>query len=560
MSSTGSPVTVWYTLVDSTTGKRFKRATVDCISLDASIRFVAQFRHAVKQKNAEIMTGIVPSQLLVYKNTEAFDTRQETEDGHDGYLDPRKSLDGLGSSTDMLIVAVPSSDDEVIEPSTKKNRDSETENVNVLKYLKQHLKNPPCLFAKHSGEQSWVRFLQKHPNKIITHRNPSDPSSLPVCLLNKAFNDFVHGLKHSKITSKDCEFIGNLVKSMCVCFQQEKERKIKFISLFSEYTGVHLKSTSSASNDSTTDGSPSFPNGALYCNLEVKNEKGCGSGDPCMQSIAYYIKSSPEHDTGSTQHPCFVLELYGTAFSVYGIVNTKTHVICDPLSPTYHLLCNQEVATLTQITMLFASLRDSLKSLYDHKPQIPISSFPFLSSFTALNTNMNFEIQYKEKIKRFLFSAVIPNTNKDVIVKFCSSYNQDVHAYCHSCGFAPKLIAYISDLAYYHVVVMEKLNLRSLTRDDISNPVIRSEIENIAKKLKEKDYVHGDLRDCNIHYDTERCKVVLLDFDWSGCHNVKLYPPFMNPSLPWPCGASTGEPLLQKHDDIWLDRLLNSSS
>ena len=106
--STASPVTVWYILVDSTTGKTLKGVTVDCISLDASIRTVAQFRHAVKQMNTNKLSTVDAPALLIYKNKEAFDKRQETEDGYGGYLDPRESLDGLGSTTDILVVAVPS--------------------------------------------------------------------------------------------------------------------------------------------------------------------------------------------------------------------------------------------------------------------------------------------------------------------------------------------------------------------------------------------------------------------------------------------------------------------
>jgi thiamine kinase-like enzyme len=211
---------------------------------------------------------------------------------------------------------------------------------------------------------------------------------------------------------------------------------------------------------------------------------------------------------------------------------------------------------LQQIAKLFASLRKSLSILQKqgNKVQVP-SSFPFLSSFFDRNTSEEFIIQYQQKIKGLLFSAKRLNSDKEVMVKFCSRYNQDVHLYCHSCGFAPALISY-STHGNYIAVVMEKLKLDILTDDHLSKPEIRQQIGNISSRLKEMNYVHGDLRDCNIGIDTDNNKVIVLDFDWSGCHGVDLYPPFMNPVIEWPDGASSGKPLYHDHDIYWLDRLL----
>jgi serine/threonine protein kinase len=183
------------------------------------------------------------------------------------------------------------------------------------------------------------------------------------------------------------------------------------------------------------------------------------------------------------------------------------------------------------------------------------SSFPFLSSFHDIITNENFMIQYQHQIKGLLFSAKRLNSDKEVIVKFCTRYNQVVHLHCHACGFAPRLISY-STLGNYIVVVMEKLNLKRLTDDQLSKPEIIQQIENISLRLNEKNFVHGDLREGNIYFDIENKKVVVIDFDWSGCHRIDLYPPYMNPEIVWPEGASTGNPLLHEHDVYWLDLLL----
>ena len=149
---------------------------------------------------------------------------------------------------------------------------------------------------------------------------------------------------------------------------------------------------------------------------------------------------------------------------------------------------------------------------------------------------------------------MVLDSEREVIVKFCSRYNLDLHLYCHSCGFAPALISYTM-YGRYIVVVMEKLVLRDLTSDDLAQSEIKKQIKHIQSKLKEKNYVHGDLRCCNILFDTGTNKVVLVDFDWSGLHGISVYPPFMNPAIPWPEGALTGQPLHHDHDLVFVHEI-----
>ncbi len=55
----------------------------------------------------------------------------------------------------------------------------------------------------------------------------------------------------------------------------------------------------------------------------------------------------------------------------------------------------------------------------------------------------------------------------------------------------------------------------------------------------------------NILFDTLANRVVLVDFDWAGIDGIDVYPPFMNPDINWPEGASTGKPLHHEHDLYW---------
>jgi len=231
---------------------------------------------------------------------------------------------------------------------------------------------------------SWKKIIKTVPANglLICHRDPSETCSVPVSLLSPIFTQFIYDLDNIDITPKDCEFVSKLCISMCGAFGSEKERTKEFTDFLKDYTGLLLGSEER--NQFKTDGSLKFANGALYCYLEVKVDKGTGNVDPYMQNIAYYIRNLGINEAISTQYPCFLLELCGTAFSVCGAVNTEQNIICDPLSPTYQLFCNQEFMFTQKITKLFASLRKSLLTLHEQGIQgllSPPTSFPYLSSF-----------------------------------------------------------------------------------------------------------------------------------------------------------------------------------
>ena len=409
----------------------------------------------------------------------------------------------------------------------------------------------PSSFAKHRDKGCWVEFLQAHPGKIICHRGASDERFVPVTLLDPFFCQFVEDAHSIPVSSDDCRFVQKLTDSMSQAFDSEDNRRDAFVELFAAYTNCKLVGVKLAKSE--TDGSLVFPNGVLYCNLEVKLEKGSGGGDPYMQGIAYYIKSLP---ADSLLHPCFLLELCGTAFSVNGIVNTDSQIICEPLCPTYQLLRDQDFFVSTNLAKLFASLRKNLLNLQSTLKFPLASHFPFFSSF-SLTDLTQIDIEYVHRMQsRLVFSAKISGKESELIVKFASRYNRDVHIHCHSLGFAPALL-YTGRVGMYTVVVMEKLPLRRISRADITrNPAIADQIAYIASQFKEKGYVHGDMRECNVLYDPTANKVVLIDFDWAGLDGVDVYPPFMNPDIKWPEGASTGKPLRHEHDLFWLKQLV----
>jgi len=110
--SSPSPL-VWFLLLDSVTGKPYMGTSADYVYLSPDT-VIAQFRDAVKVKDKEdgdsaILTSFKSSQLLVYKDKNAFDQRNATVDeGKQEPLKPSCKINGLGTTEeDALVVVVP---------------------------------------------------------------------------------------------------------------------------------------------------------------------------------------------------------------------------------------------------------------------------------------------------------------------------------------------------------------------------------------------------------------------------------------------------------------------
>jgi hypothetical protein len=100
----------WFLLLDSATGQPYMGTTADFVSLPPGA-YVAEFRKCVLRENSSILPGIVPSQLLVYRNKAAFDERRSSaiDEGKTEPLKASRNLDSLGETEeDALIVVVPS--------------------------------------------------------------------------------------------------------------------------------------------------------------------------------------------------------------------------------------------------------------------------------------------------------------------------------------------------------------------------------------------------------------------------------------------------------------------
>ena len=155
-SSTSHPPSplVWFLLLDSETGEPYKNTTTDYV-LHPPGAVVAEFRKLVHRENSAILPGIAPSQLLVYKNKAAFDSRSAAENERKvDPLDPTQSVHGLGSKEDMLVVTVPPPP---IQPSLQIHQ------PHIFPPCQVQFFNNICNATEIDGG-SWISFEQNMPN------------------------------------------------------------------------------------------------------------------------------------------------------------------------------------------------------------------------------------------------------------------------------------------------------------------------------------------------------------------------------------------------------------
>jgi hypothetical protein len=172
-----------------------------------------------------------------------------------------------------------------------------------------------------------------------------------------------------------------------------------------------------------------------------------------------------------------------------------------------------------------------------------------------------------------------------VVVKFVynyiGTYGTVVHEYLHRCGLAPRLYSAKNLHSGLVMVVMEHLAFEEgiggwVELDKFERKLgnkadaVRKKLEEIVDLLQGQKMVHTDLRPKNIMVKVDKDGDIvmsedkpilsLIDFDWSGMVDDVHYPPFLNPTLPWPTGVKAYQRVGENDDRIllhnWWDRFV----
>ncbi|CAK4623060.1 unnamed protein product [Aphanomyces euteiches] len=277
-----------------------------------------------------------------------------------------------------------------------------------------------------------------------------------------------------------------------------------------------------------------------------------------MENLVHYINSLPDKVRGTM--PCFLIDICGPLLSVFGVVNVgDDSILCEPLVASVPLILFDNVGLMTMVARVCASLKaavNCLASSNTHKVAphgVHRCRFPYHAS--AIIDGRRVDIEYHERILHHVFTARVVQTGRPVVVKFAKQYGSEVHRYWAKEEFAPALLHSEELINNWIFIVMDKLELTPLNQASVDISKISGQVLKIQGRLAAAKYVHGDLRENNVLWDTGSSRVVLIDFDWAGKDGKTLYPMFMNPDIEWPEGAN--RPLRIAHDAHWIKLLLS---
>ena len=300
----------------------------------------------------------------------------------------------------------------------------------------------------------------------------------------------------------------------------------------------------------------------VLANMETKNGLGQRGKDADFQNVGYYLHFSSAFvaKTAKDLAPMLLISLVGryyiAAFAAFR--NHNGEVCIDPLSPPYLMIHvpDDPLETTRQLALFFQSahqLIGRLKSYYD-RPRY--DRFPYFRD--------EGKFVYDSSVCRSVFVGL--HKGRDAIIKFTRTYGLAVHQHLANKGMAPTIYSHCLLKCGWHAIIME-FNAQSETlyerfkkdpgfKKDSSFPAIwRGFTKNVLELLKEKNFVHGDLRMPNLIVDRSN-RICVLDFDWSGEEGIARYPETLNTiEIDWPESVVPGGVIEAKHDAEFLDQI-----
>ncbi len=234
-------------------------------------------------------------------------------------------------------------------------------------------------------------------------------------------------------------------------------------------------------------------------NVELKNDLGKGDGcNANYESIGYYLHFSSDFlkQIGrSDLAPMLLITIVGNSYmqAFGGFRNSRNEPCVDPISHPVSLIsvyanALQTVNIVARFLESMCDLISALRLYYQETCQLQVvpnpQGFPFYSAQDS--------IAYIDHICRGIFRGLYCAT--DVVIKFISeNYGLAVHQHLAEKGLAPRILHHQTLGLGWTVVVMELIphtnDISSLTREQKF-----SQANAILAALKEKNYVHGDLR------------------------------------------------------------------
>ena len=429
--------------------------------------------------------------------------------------------------------------------------------------------------AKRYAETDWKEQQELERTRIM-HLRPPGCSYLPVYIMHEAFDKMARIIEREEdFEAEDFALLDDLLSEMGNGFTSEQKRRDQVNEIFNDRIFISLRAPIVVSGvaTGTTDGTAR----GAGVNIEFKNEKGMGDCDPYLQNSAYYVhfwsdkglENEEEKQYGPQKHCCpwILVEVLGQEIGLSGAVFANGVPCIQPLTcnvPFLHDPMGKHLRTsqlrLCKALRIGAGLLSQWYSNPERKTVNDQAQYPYIRKYNdAAGTEVSFE--YEAFLKGSGGSVLLAKTERanvsDIIVKFVEFYGEEVHKKLSDEEMAPKLHA-VEKASMFKMVVMDfEPDARMWDpRVDGVDDDKKSQLQNIVQKLKEGNFVHGDLRRNNLLVCSDDT-VKLIDFDWAGQGGIARYPVELNPKASWHCDASVGNLIRIEHDEYMTDQLMD---
>lgn len=435
-------------------------------------------------------------------------------------------------------------------------------------------------------------------------KNPVNTVAPPIQLFNPAFAYF-SSKAFDPTYSIPPHFIRD-IRDLVIQFAQihvsENARQLHLKSLLER--AIHHPLSSVQNCDSTMPDFQALSNsGKLSVYLvvgEEKNEIGDGGSDPSVQAALSFLRIFRQMEVMiRIRHclsfianvlfaqntelrlrcccPAFLVGHAGPWLTIMGGIITSNCVVqrlTDFLwIPVHSSLDDDQFLRIARVLYALRESIERLDSWYKTVEDIPPCSlkpiphprfFPSPNAYNDKN-GMLVKFVYQTPLERSIScvtyrAKTLENEAQDIVVKFVTSYSEDVHRHMASHDFAPKLIYYgpinvTEDMPSYgalRMVVMEYVE--GLTFDEALKQgnvpqKFKADLHQAFKHLHSAGYVFGDLRPPNVIVAPDRNSTAqLIDFDWAGKAGKVKYPVSISMSINWPGGVQALEDIRKEHD------------
>ena len=442
----------------------------------------------------------------------------------------------------------------------------------------------PSSYSAPVGEHGWwsgkktrgfaalVRCHRSAPSAVASSQQGHDQpvgdnlGDIPVTLMDPALAQLAEDCESLEPTAADCRFTLKVSTAMSLAYPDGESRAEALWDLLRSEFGISLTRIKLGSGE--TDGSVMGYNGnGLVLQLGVKNEIGCGGGSVHIENAAFSaLFAAQEHNKLARDKsvcPTLLMEVAGPNMSLSGSVFAACS-LCDQLTPMVSLLWMPRSPLMLQAARCFGALRKALRTLSQFYLNINNApsrrmEYPYPNTFrTRDGGQASFDYTLALTPRCFTAKCTSPPTEgAALVVKFSRTYSAEAHAFAADAGFAPRLLDVQRLPAGWLMVVMELVQGAAAWGEDSNAKGDRNDqLVEAVRRLHAGGWVHGDLRQGNVLLAADSGRVVLVDFDWAGRDGEARYPHFMNEEVPWPEGASDGEPITPTHDLYWVQRLL----